>query len=62
MATRKAVLIRMDPKIHDALKRWADDEMRSLNAQAEFVLRQALIRAGRLASGAKDRRGDGGVE
>jgi len=47
MAKRKAVLFRLDPKVHAALRRWADDELRSLNAQVEFVLRKALRDAGR---------------
>lgn len=47
MANRKAVLFRLDPKVHAALRRWADDELRSLNAQVEFILRQALRDAGR---------------
>ena len=48
MSTRKAVLLRLNPRIHDALRRWADDELRSVNAQLEFLLREALGRAGRL--------------
>ena len=47
MAKRKAVLFRLDPKVHAELRRWADDEMRSLNAQVEFLLRKALRDAGR---------------
>ena len=47
MAERKSFLLRLDPKIHDQLKRWADDELRSLNAQIDFVLRRALREAGR---------------
>lgn len=47
MAERKAVLLRLDPKVHDALRRWADDELRSFNAQVEFLLRRALRDAGR---------------
>jgi hypothetical protein len=47
MAERKAVLFRLDPKVHDALRRWADDELRSLNAQVEYLLRRALRDAGR---------------
>ena len=42
MAERKSFLLRLDPKVHDQLKRWADDELRSLNAQIDFLLRQAL--------------------
>lgn len=50
MAKRKAVLLRLDPRVHDALRRWADDELRSLNAQVEFLLRKALKDAGRKPS------------
>ncbi|MEU7888192.1 hypothetical protein AB0B54_22030 [Microbispora bryophytorum] len=49
MATeRKSVLLRLDPAVHDALARWAGDELRSTNAQIEFLLRRALAEAGRL--------------
>lgn len=48
MAERKAFLVRIDPALHDALQRWADADLRSLNAQIEFLLRQALAEAGRL--------------
>jgi hypothetical protein len=48
MADRKSVLLRLDPAIHDALVRWAGDELRSTNAQIEFLLRAALASAGRL--------------
>ena len=48
MAERKALLIRIDPKVHEALERWARDELRSVNAQIEFVVRRALQQAGRL--------------
>jgi hypothetical protein len=44
---RKECLIRLDPQVHDALRRWADDDLRSLNAQIEFLLREALRRDGR---------------
>ncbi|MGA5269024.1 hypothetical protein [Streptomyces lydicamycinicus] len=49
---RKQVLLRLDPLIHDALARWAGDELRSANAQIEFLLRKALAEAGRLPKGA----------
>ncbi|MFG2223796.1 hypothetical protein [Streptomyces sp. NPDC048644] len=49
---RKQVLLRLDPLIHDALARWAGDELRSTNAQVEFLLRKALSDAGRLPRGA----------
>lgn len=45
---RKQVLLRLDPAVHDALARWAADELRSTNAQVEYLLRQALAGAGRL--------------
>ncbi|HEY8456870.1 MAG TPA: hypothetical protein VIL34_14865 [Actinopolymorphaceae bacterium] len=45
---RKKILLRLDPKVHDALARWAADELRSVNAQIEFLLRSALAAAGRL--------------
>jgi hypothetical protein len=48
MAERKAILLRMDPQVHDALRRWADDELRSVNAQTEYLLRRVLVEAGRL--------------
>lgn len=48
MAKRKEFLLRMDPAVHDALRRWSDDQLRSLNAQIEFLLRRALEKSGRL--------------
>jgi len=51
-ADRKGVLLRLDPAVHDALARWAGDELRSTNAQIEFLLRDALTRAGRMPGGA----------
>jgi hypothetical protein len=45
---RKQVLLRIDPAVHDALARWADDELRSVNAQIEMLLRRALTEAGRM--------------
>ena len=48
VAERKAFLLRIDPAVLDALQAWADDELRSLNGQIEFVLRQALQDEGRL--------------
>jgi hypothetical protein len=47
MADRKAFLLRIDPKLLEAMQRWADDDLRSLNAQIEFVLRRTLQEAGR---------------
>jgi hypothetical protein len=45
---RKKILLRLDPAVHDALARWAGDELRSTNAQIEFLLRRALGNAGRM--------------
>ena len=44
---RKSVLLRLDPAVHEALRRWACDELRSVNAQIEIVLRDALKAAHR---------------
>ncbi len=46
--SRKQVLLRIDPAVHDALARWADDEFRSVNAQIEMLLRRALADVGRM--------------
>jgi hypothetical protein len=48
MADRKAFPLRLDPATYDALQRWAGADLRSLNAQIEFLLRRALREAGRL--------------
>ena len=53
MGERKAFLVRLDPALHEALQRWADADLRSLNAQIEFLLRQALGEAGRLPKASK---------
>jgi hypothetical protein len=53
---RKSVLLRLDPAVHDALARWATDELRSTNAQIEFLLRRALADAGRLPGRARPMR------
>ncbi|MEU9302939.1 hypothetical protein [Streptomyces sp. NPDC048269] len=49
---RKQVLLRLDPQVYDALARWAGEELRSANAQIEFLLRRALSETGRLPGGA----------
>lgn len=51
MSERRQVLLRLDPAVHDALARWAGDELRSTNAQIEFLLRRALSDAGRMPDG-----------
>jgi len=48
VAERKTVLLRLDAAIYDALARWANDELRSTNAEMEYLLRRALAEAGRL--------------
>jgi hypothetical protein len=48
MAPRKPFLLRVDRELLDAVQRWSNDEMRSLNGQIEYLLRDALKRAGRL--------------
>jgi hypothetical protein len=52
LSERKSILLRLDPAVHDALTRWAAGELRSTNAQIEFLLRRALSDAGRMPSGA----------
>ena len=47
VSERKPFLLRIDPAVLDALQKWAADDLRSLNAQIEFVLRDALARSGR---------------
>jgi hypothetical protein len=49
VAERKAFLLRVDPALLDGMQRWANDDLRSLNAQIEFVLRRALQRERRVA-------------
>ncbi len=51
MAERKSFLLRIDGKVLDALRKWADDDLRSLNGQIEFVLRTTLRDQGRLKAG-----------
>ena len=59
MAERKSILLRLDPAVHDALAKWAADEMRSTNAQIEFLLRRALADAGRMPREARKMRRPG---
>ena len=49
MADRKPFLLRIDRQLLDALQRWANDDLRSLNGQIEFILRRELTKAGRLS-------------
>lgn len=56
---RKNVLLRLDPAVYEALARWAGDDLRSTNAQIEFLLRRALADAGRLPTHVKPQRRPG---
>lgn len=57
MAERKPFLLRLDPALLAALQRWADDDLRSLNGQIEFLLRRALAASGRNPPAAGDAAG-----
>ncbi|MEW6512055.1 MAG: hypothetical protein AB1428_13980 [Bacteroidota bacterium] len=62
MSEKKRFLLRLDAAIYDALEKWAADDLRSVNAQIEFLLTEAARRAGRLrppapGGGAKRREG-----
>jgi hypothetical protein len=59
MSERRSILLRLDPAVHDALGGWAADELRSTNAQIEFLLRRALADTGRLPSRAAPQRRPG---
>ncbi len=48
MTAKKSYPLRLTPAVIEAMQRWADDDLRSLNGQIEFVLREALRRSGRL--------------
>jgi hypothetical protein len=54
VAEKKAYPLRISAPVLDAVQRWADDELRSLNAQIEYVLREALRQHGRLKANAPD--------
>jgi len=54
MAKKKAIPLRINEDVWKALRRWSDDELRSVNAQIEYVLREALRRAGRLPTARDD--------
>jgi hypothetical protein len=60
VAERESFLLRTDPDVLEALRRWAGDELRSANAQLDFLLRRALAAAGRLPD--RGGRKDGGRE
>lgn len=50
MAKRDSFLLRLNPRILAGIRQWSEDEMRSMNSQIEFLLRQSLQKAGRLPS------------
>jgi hypothetical protein len=54
MADRRPFLLRVDADLLDAVQRWANDDLRSLNGQIEFLLRRALQEAGRASSRQRD--------
>ncbi|MBZ0112669.1 MAG: hypothetical protein K8J08_09420 [Thermoanaerobaculia bacterium] len=47
MAPKKRFLLRLDPELYRRLESWAADELRSVNGQIEFIMREAMVRAGR---------------
>jgi hypothetical protein len=51
MGSPKRFLLRIDQRLYDELERWAADDLRSVNGQIEFLLRESLRRAGRLPGG-----------
>ena len=55
MAARKPFLLRIESRVLDAVQRWANDDLRSLNGQIEFLLRAALREAGRLREAADEK-------
>jgi len=59
VAERKAFLLRIDPEVFAALQRWAADDLRSINGHIEFILRRALLDAGRLRLNGGDVPGEG---
>jgi hypothetical protein len=56
LSEKKKFLLRLDTALYDALEKWAADEMRSINAQMEYVLKEAVRKAGRLHEGRENRR------
>ena len=59
MADRKVYPLRIERRLYDALERWASDDLRSVNAQIEFLLRESLRRAGRLPAPSPGKDGPG---
>lgn len=59
MSRKKSYPLRISEEILEAVRRWSDDELRSVNAQIEYVLREALRRQGRLSRRSEKGGGDG---
>jgi hypothetical protein len=60
VAEKKAYPLRISGDVLDALQRWAEDELRSLNAQIEYVLREALRKSGRMKAAPEDKEKESG--
>lgn len=59
MAERKSYPLRLDPEVYEAVRRWAEDDLRSVNAQIEFLLARALRETGRAPRDKREpKRGD----
>jgi len=56
VSEKKKFLLRLDAALYDALEKWAADDLRSINAQMEYVLKEAVRKAGRLRRGQEDRK------
>jgi hypothetical protein len=56
VSEKKKFLLRLDATLYDALEKWAADELRSVNAQMEYLLKEAVRKAGRLRRGQEDRK------
>lgn len=61
MSEKKRFLLRLDTDVYDAIERWAAGELRSVNGQIEFLLRDALTRAGRLSGPGRSTESAGGA-
>ena len=61
MSEKKAYPLRISSEVLDALQVWAQDELRSLNAQIEYVLREALRKAGRMKNGTEQKDKESGL-
>jgi len=62
MAKKKAFPLRINEDIWQAVRRWSDDELRSVNGQIEYLLRDALRKAGRMSKDAEQDKASSGEE